>query len=242
MKVALCFWGLCRSTQYTIESIQRNIFEPLQDAQIDYTVYLHTYVIYHRYTNSRAGEYNIYLKNTNWKHLNPSKVSIENQDDVDKTLNFPQYFSKGDPWEDEGIKFSSLENHIRALWSLKQVTNLWMGSEKYDAVIYMRPDVLFVMPLRVEWLKNIAKNTVYIPNFHIVHNCNDRFAFGTPETMKNYGLRFNESYKYSLNNQLHSEKFLHDTMVSHGHTILQVPFRFRRIRSDGKPCEADMDL
>jgi hypothetical protein len=241
MKVALCFWGLCRSLEHTIESINDKIIKPLQEAGIDYTIFLHTYTIYHRYNNTRAGEENIYLNNTSWKLLNPTRFIIENQDVVDKMLELKTYRKKGDPWKNEcSIPFSTLDNHIRALWSLKQVTSLW-NEKDFDKVIYLRPDVHYSTTFNTDWLSMNGKNIV-IPNFHIHYNCNDRFAIGNPSSMKIYGNRFDSAYYYSLHTQLHAERFLNAIMNSKGIYFNRVPFIFRRIRANGKIFPVDLDL
>ena len=41
LKIAVCFIGLCRSTHHTIDSIKSNIYQPLDDLNIDYDIYLH---------------------------------------------------------------------------------------------------------------------------------------------------------------------------------------------------------
>ena len=44
MKVALCFWGLTRSLKYTIYSIQKYILNVLKIHNIEYKIFLHTFV------------------------------------------------------------------------------------------------------------------------------------------------------------------------------------------------------
>jgi len=247
MHVALCFWGLCRSTHLVLDSIERCILEPLQSAGVTVTIYLHTYTLYRPYTNSRSGEYSLQLKNTNWKLLRPNYHIVENQDSVDKQLYLESYRTKDDPWLDdrtpESIPFATLDNHIRSLWSLKQVTSLWSKStEAYTRVIYLRPDVRFQTPLDIKWLTSPLPSTILIPDFHHVHKCNDRFAIGDPATMKLYGGRFDAAYEYSRRLSLHSEKFLYDYMFGKGYTFATIKFRFRRGRADGKTCESDMNL
>ena len=247
MKVAICFWGLCRSTHLTLESIRRCIFEPLQAAGIEYTVFLHTYTLYKSYTNSRSCESNIQLKNTNWKLLQPVASIVEDQDTVDIQLQLESYRSRGDPWIDDttqdSIPFNTLDNHIRALWSLKQLTTLLSNSgEAYTRVMYLRPDVRFQTPLKIEWITMPLPFTILIPDFHHVYKCNDRFAIGDLSTMKLYGNRFDAAYEYSKQSSLHSEKFLYDYMTTKGHVFAVIRFRFKRIRADGKLCQGDMDL
>ena len=82
-KVALCYWGIARSTDFTIESIERNIWKPLEDANIEYTTFVHTFSVNKPYTNSRASEWNIHLKNDIWKMLLPDHYIVENQEDIE---------------------------------------------------------------------------------------------------------------------------------------------------------------
>lgn len=242
MRVALCFWGLCRSTDITYESIKRYIFDSLENAGIDYDIYLHTYTLYRPYTNLRSNETNVQLKNTLWKLLNPLNYSIEHQDKVDRGLSFEKYRTQGNPWGDT-YDYSTLDNHIRSLWSLKQVTNLWKISEKvYTKIIYLRPDVLFKTPLNIEWIKSPLKQTILIPEFHNVYDCNDRFAIGEPEAMLVYGERFNAAYEYSKKKKLHSEGFLADRIKDRGYNFRKIPFVFQRIRANGLVSEADANL
>ena len=239
MRVALCFWGLCRSTDRIIESIETCIFNPLINAQISYDVYLHTYKLYRPYTNARSNETGLQLKNTIWKLLKPREAKIENQDEVDKALDLKKYRNRGDPWESD---YSTLDNHIRALYSLSEVTRLWTQSgTTYDVVIYLRPDVRFMTPISLNWL-NVRKDLILIPDFHLFYGCNDRFAIGIPKDMKVYGDRFYSAYEYSLQKPLHSEQFLSNHIVGYGIEFKTIPIRFRRVRADGYTCDADKDL
>jgi hypothetical protein len=125
--IAICFYGLCRSTNYTIESINKCIFEALKNLHFNYDVYLHTYKLTTSYTNLRNNEENIMLDNDLYKLLNPNVYKIDDQDDIKKTdsLMFNKYRSKGDPWSND---FKSLDNLILGLYSLYQVTQLWKNS------------------------------------------------------------------------------------------------------------------
>jgi hypothetical protein len=248
MRVAICFWGLCRSTDKIQESIERCLYEPLRRAGILFDVYIHTYKLYHPYTNPRSKEYAVHIKNTNWKLVNPHTWKVEDQDTVDSKLELQTYRSHGNPWGDDetalgAVPYSTLDNHIRALYSLKEVTLLWSSSGvQYDAVIYARPDVRFLTKFQVEWLSLLTKRNMLIPDFQIYHGSNDRFAVGFPSVMRNYGERYYQAYGYSLQQSLHSERFLTDHMASRGIRLEVVPMRFQRVRADGKTCEADMNL
>jgi hypothetical protein len=247
MKVAICIWGLCRSTEYTFESFKRSILDVFHDYGIDYSIFLHTWNIFQKYNNPRAGERNIFLKNTTWKYYNPTVHTVENQDDIDTTLQFESYRKHGDPWKHDAIPnyipFSSVNNVVRALYSLMKTTELWLPfTDSFDLVMYVRPDVRFLKPFNVEWLTQVSKGVIYMPDFHLIDGVNDRFAFGVPETMKLYGSRYLEAYEYSQNHPLHSEKFLAYILQKYKISPCLIPFRFRRIRAGNIPYSGDNDL
>jgi hypothetical protein len=242
MRIALCFWGICRSTDKTIETIKNNIFKSLQEHGFEYDIFLHTYTLYKPYTNPRANENQIQLKNTLWKLLNPTQYLIEDQEMVDKHLFTKNYKMRGNPWPEDPT-FTTFNNHLRALWSLKQVTELWTNSvNSYDLVIYLRPDVLFKNEIDIEWFSLVNSKTILLPNFQTIENVNDRFAIGHPIVMKLYGNRFDSAYEYSLYNHLHSEKFLAYILKKHQIKILWIRIKFKRLRANGVVCDADIDL
>jgi hypothetical protein len=242
--IAICVWGICRSTDHTIESVRQHIFQPLETAGIDYTVYLHTYALYRPYENPRAKETRQQLKNSLWKLFKPDESMIEDQDEADTRLNLADYRTHGNPWkEEDGLGFQTLDNHIRALWSLYQVTKLWLPHQQtYDAILYIRPDVKFYTSIRPYWFQMLSSQTVCVPNFHCIDGVNDRFAFGCPAVMKRYGSRFLEAIHYSKRNPLHSESFLSWICAMNHIHVAYVPIRFKRIRADGTVCEADQSI
>jgi len=227
-KAAICFWGLCRSTDKTIDSIITNIYDVLKQNEIDYDVFVHTYSVKTAYTNKRSNESSIELDNDLYLLLNTTNSIIEDKDTVDRTLQFKRYRLHGDPWE---TKFESLDNHIRALYSLYKVTQMYKENIKnYDIVIYARPDVLFLDPLNPNWF-NLQEGTVISPNDHPDLPMNDRFAIAKPQTALVYGERYSKALHYSKFNQLHSERFLYNVLKDAKIMIIDVPFRFTRIRA-----------
>jgi hypothetical protein len=228
--VALCFYGLCKSTNYTIESINKCIFDPLKNLNFNYDIYLHTYNVTKPYTNLRNSEENIMLDNDLYKLLNPTVFKIDDQDDIKKTINFVKYRSNGDPWSND---FKSLDNLILGLYSLNQVTQLWKTSDKtYDYIIYLRPDVKFIEPLKLYFFIDLNDSNIVLPNFH-EYPINDRFAIGKPTVMKIYGERYLHAYEYSLFNKLHAETYLQFLLKTNKINIIKIKFKFDRIRANG---------
>jgi len=230
--IAICFYGLCRSTNYTIESINKCIFEALKNLHFNYDVYLHTYKLSTPYTNLRNSEENIMLDNDLYKLLNPNVYKIDDQDDIKKTdsLMFNKYRTNGDPWSND---FKSLDNLILGLYSLYQVTQLWKTSNKtYDYIIYIRPDVKFLTPLNISFFMNLNNSNIALPNFD-EYPVNDRFAIGKPNVMLLYGERYLYAYEYSLLNKLHAETFLQYLLKTNNVHIIKINFKFQRIRANG---------
>lgn len=103
------------------------------------------------------------------------------------TLSGSSSASAVDYYEDN---FKSYQNLLCQLNSIQQVTSMWRGSETaYDAVFYLRPDMLYNCPFPVHLLDNLRPDAVYIADFHHWHGYNDRFAFGRPETVGLWGER-----------------------------------------------------
>lgn len=85
---------------------------------------------------------------------------------------------------------------------------------------------------------------LYLPDFHRVSKVyNDRMAMATVSHGLLYGKRFEVTYNYSLYSLLHSEAFLKDYLDNMCNvTAIEIPFRFRRVRSNGKYGGRDISL
>jgi len=227
MKVAICFFGLTRSLKWNIESIKECIFSPLENAKINFDIFMHTYIL--------KEENKTLLDNEEYKLLQPTKIIREVQDEIN--FHFEDYRSKGDPWMSWNNNFASLDNLIRQLHSLEQVTTLWnlakqdSAKPNYDFVIYCRPDVKYVTQLDVSQLLKMKENEISIPDFHWHGGLNDRFAYGKPEVMKIYGNRNKQALEYSKNKKLHSETFLKEILK--GVKIVKNGVHFCRVRANG---------
>jgi len=227
MKIALCFWGICRSTDKTIESIKTNIYNVLKENNIEYEIYLHTYTINKLYSNKRAKEPPQQLNNELYKLLEPNYIEIDDQEEVDKILNFQKYKTHKDPWN---TNYETFDNHIRALYSLFKVTQLYK-EKLYDYIIYLRPDVLYLNPISPAWFPKSSE--VLTPDFHL-HPINDRFAICKKPTALIYGLRYEKALEYSKTHQLHSERFLQWVLWKSDIKTKKIAFRFRRVRATGE--------
>jgi hypothetical protein len=238
-KVAVCFYGLCRSTNYTIESINNCIFKPLKQLNFNYHIYLHTFNVTTPYTNARNNEENIMLDNDLYKLLNPMFYKIDDQDNIKKSIDFLKYRTNGDPWLND---FKSLDNLILGLYSLNQITQLWKNNcNTYDYIIYLRPDVKFINPLQLSFFSELNNSNIALPDFH-EYPINDRFAIGKPNVMLLYGERYLRAYDYSLINKLHAETYLNYILEKNKIDIIKIKFYFQRIRANGFNYDENMLL
>jgi len=233
-RLAICFWGLTRSLKFTLPSIEQYIFKPLNQAKMQYDIFLHTYKIVGNYDNEHANEYNIKLDNHDYKLLKPTDSIVENQDAIFRKIDPRKYTSKGNPWELENKPIDTLHNFVLSLWSLKRVTSLWLKKEcQYTHIMYCRPDVTYITPLDVEWFT--FTDNIYMPDSarHGFNRTlvNDRFAIGRPAQMKLYGNRFDEALAYSKKRQLHSETFLAHIVNKCHFQIKFIKFDFIRTRA-----------
>ena len=236
MKVALAFWGLTRSLQYTMPSIQARILDVLKKHGIDYTIFLHTYYVNTIYTNTRAREYGIQLNNEEYKLLGANYVQRESQDELKNTLNLTAYRTYPDPWE---TQYQMVDNFILAMYSKKQlglmVEAAVKGGEAFDYVLFLRPDCEYVTDFDVRWFSRANDTTICVPDFHCFHfKFNDRFALAKPSVALRYSKIFDIMLDYSRKMPLHSES----TNYYYAAEVLKlkieyIPFHFNRVRANG---------
>ena len=232
MKVALCFWGLTRSLKHTIESIRENILKPLQENEIEYTIFLHTYKFESPYINPRAKEVNVELDFDEYLLLKPDFVQIDDQDEIKKEINMEQYHSLPDPWHSNYI---CLDNFVCAMYSKKQLGIMIKESElEFDYIVYLRPDVKYINKFDVKYFNITTPKYVCIPNFHLFPRFNDRLCVLKSCNLEDYSSMFNDMYEYSCVFPLHSENFQYYIITKKFHwSIRYIPIHFNRVRVNG---------
>jgi len=232
MKVALCFWGLTRSLKYTLHSIKKYILQVFHKHNIEYKIFLHTYYFDTQYINPHACEYNIDLDFEEYKLLKPDFFEIDNQDEIKKNINVLKYRTQNDPWNSGYV---CVDNFLCAMYSKKQLGIMVDNcDEKFDNIIYLRPDVKYHTYFDIKYLSMVNKYTICTPNFHLFPKLNDRFCILNNDNLQKYYSLFDKMYEYSLSYPLHSERFQYHIFLNHYKwTIKYIPFLFNRVRANG---------
>jgi hypothetical protein len=241
MKIALCFFGITRSLKYTIDSINKNILEILKKNKIEYDIFMHTYKL-DSYENIRNNEKQDIVDNEEYKLLNPKYLQIDIQDTIKIQLKLEQYRTHKDPWN---TKYNSVDNFILAQYSkFCLVKMIEETKNKYQYIIYIRPDCLYINKLDINYFKYVNDKSICIPNFHLIgkHLFNDRFCIANMKNYKTYGNIFELLLNISKKQTLHSETIIGEIIKNNKINIIRVPFNFTRVRCNGKIDKRDLSL
>jgi len=210
-----------------------NVFNVLQANGIEYTVFLHTYLLASPLSNIRTKELSCELNPLEYRLLEADYIGLDDQDCIKKQLDLLKYRTHKDPWH---TKYNSVDNYICAMYSKQRVTRLITESKiVFDRIVFLRPDVRYLNPFCIDWLISLANDTVIVPNFHLyTFKINDRFSITNYENGIYMGNLFDSMYNYSLKHPLHSETLLYQYVTETLHLrIVYIPFYFNRVRANG---------
>ena len=197
--------------------------------------------------------------------LSPVAWVVSSQPEFDRTVSLASYTRKGL----YGVVGASGKFHevytpqvvlnlLRQLNSLRHVTALWSGrmgadgaplapaaavSAAYDAVAYLRPDLLYVDELDVDRLLALKRDAVLTPSWQTWHGMNDRFAFAPPLMAARFGNRIALVKRFVADRPMHSETFARYAMVHvHKASLELTHMRGLRMRANGEIAENDRCL
>lgn len=239
-RIAVCYWGLTRSTKKVYKSHYRKLFNLLRRYGFKYDVFMHTW-------NTRSkqriwdNEIDKPIDYDEYKLLNPKFYRIDNQDQFTENLEFDKYFYKGidgnlenldnqDWWPKKAEKL--ILNHLCALESLKRVTEMVENSGKeYDLVMYVRPDVRLNNKFPIKQILEIHDFDIVIPDFDHCAGYNDRFAVLNFKTAQIYGKRIDGLAEFRrTQGHITSERYVKYVCDLNHLNVILVPFSFDIIR------------
>ena len=232
-KMCIMFFGLLRNLKVSLPTIRKNIFIELEKQGIEYDIYIHTYKI-NILNCPRTGEYNIKYDNNQislFKHPS-TKFILDDQDEIDKKLRFPEILAKTNPWPEDPSK-TTMKNLIRQYYSLKSVFEMVKNENKeYDGYLFLRPDMLYLDPIIINQSMNlpIDKYNFYSAPWDIYGGVNDRFCLTSRYGAEIYASRLDEVYD---EDNIHSETFLKKHLLKYNMKLFPLKLHAYRVRANG---------
>jgi hypothetical protein len=227
--VAICYWGMSRSTRHVYQSHYKHIFDILKNAGLSYDTYFHTWDVNVNIIWDWISD--VLPDKDEYKFLQPTKYKVENQDEFLSTIDMADYFSHEDARSGKDWNIHLVRNHLCALQSQKRVTQMMLDSGKtYTHVLYVRPDVEIEVDLPLDILQNLKPKHIAIPDFDHWEGYNGRGAILRFEDCVPYSHRINEIKEFRKNiSYITSEKYT-KYIVDKYYTFVPMPFKFDIIR------------
>ena len=229
--IAVCYFGITRSLEHTIDSIRANVIAPAA-ALGEVRVFTHVFD-QNRLDNPRSGELGA-MRVEEHKLLDSDWLSVEQPDECLAARGFTELAHGGDFWHDGG---KSLRNLVHQLHSLDVVTRAALAWQP-DVVVYCRPDLRYLDSLE-PWLKHSVATpapTVWVPNWQHWGGFNDRFAICSSAAAAAYGSRIDFALDYvkTTRRPLHGERLLAWVLKREGIAVKTMTARAVRVRIGGR--------
>lgn len=245
MTVAICYFGLTRSTKVCYESHIENIYNILKNNNEDYDVFLHTWELENGIQKIWERTISNKIDYDEYKLLNPKYFKRDNQEEYEKTIDFNKYYyidvakEKGHKKDGEWVP-GLIRNHLCALESQKRVFEMVQQTKKsYDYIIVVRPDSFIVDKLPLDNVKNfLSKNPkgINIPAFDKFEGYNDRFAIMKYSHAEKYCKRIEEIAEFrKTEGRIVSEKYVKYICDKYYEKVNLIPFGFKLLRPSDKP-------
>lgn len=237
-KIAICYWGMTRSTKLVYKSHFINLFNIFKNNNIDYTVFIHTWKTVDNKNIIWENVSSIPVDYEEYKLLQPNYYKIEEQSLFTDQINFSDYFNKelydkygGDTpheWRPQLIM-----NHLCSLESQKRVYEMVNNSsEEFDFIMFIRPDVRIDNNFDVNILNKDFD--IIIPSYDHYEGYNDRFAILPFKKSSNYACRIDEIIDFRKNHgRIVSEKYVKFIINKYYKKLSFIKFYMKIIRPNG---------
>ena len=252
------FFGITRGLNNVIDSIERNIFNPLEEAGVDIVRAAHLNrptILY----APRSGEAATPFRMDDLTRLHLDHVLVEPQSDdaiatpLEEALSIPLIF---EPDADGSVR----RNVVRQLYSLQCLGKLFetCAPEAIDFVVIARPDLRYLhrMPLRqilarlgiagapgIDVLRRAFQPAAELvtPSWHQWGGLNDRFAFASPRGARTYFNRIVHLSEFCRTQPaFQGEALLKFATEQDGIRVATTWMRAERVRIDGSVAVRDV--
>ena len=237
-RIAICYWGITRSTKFIYKSHFVNLFHPLKNNNIEYKIFIHTWKVQNNQNIIWENVSPIPINYEEYKLLHPDYYKIDDQQVFKDQLNFSDYFNKelydkygGDTaheWRPQLIM-----NHLCALESQKRAYQMVNDTgEQFDFIMFVRPDVQITNQFDVNILN--TNFDIIIPSYDHHEGYNDRFAIMPFNNSFNYACRINEIREFRKKyGRIVSEKYVKFIINKYYNNLKFINFLMKIIRPDG---------
>jgi hypothetical protein len=231
-KIAVCYWGMTRSTKQVYTTHNTNIFNVLIHNNIEYDVYMHTWETEKNANIIWENDCKIDVDYEEYKLLNPTFYKIDKQNDFLNTIKFEDYYYEGEfEWRPQLII-----NHLCALESQKRVYNMVIErGVTYDYIMFIRPDTYVFNALNAKLFGNDLDFDIIIPNTDHNEGLNDRFAILPFHKALPYATRIDEIIEFRKHNgRIVSEKYVKFIVNKYYKTLVLCDLFMKIIRPNGE--------
>ena len=90
VEIAICYYGMTRSTRFVYKSHHENIFDVIKMAGINYDIFMHTWSTPHNRIWNNISE--VPIDYDEYQLLAPTGYRCDNQEEYLKTVNMADYF------------------------------------------------------------------------------------------------------------------------------------------------------
>ena len=262
-RVLIGFFGMIRSLDAVIDSIEQNIFAPLEQNGIEFDVAGHFNCprVVH---SPRSGEFMLPYETPDLSRLRLGHVIQEQQTDqtaalgIEQVMRIPQKHEK----DEDGLMRRNAIYQIYSLHRLHELMEERFAMDDYDAVLLLRPDLRYLDPLPISSIdrelhqpyRSLADRArlqvqrglrpgadIVLPGWHKWGGVNDRFAIGTPGAARTYMSRFRMLPNFIADNShFQSELLLHYVLTRARLRIGEMGARAERVRADGNVEQRDV--
>lgn len=250
-RVALSFYGLTRSVQWTLPTLKRNVISPLNADRIPIDVFIHTYNMTHSTCGGCKGKTAMFdcfsdlalLLSALPRDWPVRGMQVDDQYRAMRRFatDFKDAFAT--TWDPTYEPIGSAQLYLCAMFSLKRVTSMWQRFGPYKAVIVLRMDLAYLDNFVIPALEahRSPKEWLVVGPRHWKSGkwADDKFAIGSPRGALIYGNRLDSLMEWmrgvpDFGAEVFLGRLLKNATSCCDSYKMADPVRYLRVRSGGK--------
>mmetsp|Transcript_26065 Transcript_26065/g.43040 ORF Transcript_26065/g.43040 Transcript_26065/m.43040 type:complete len:293 (+) Transcript_26065:105-983(+) len=227
-QLAICYWGLTRSTSFVHRSHHQHLFGPMRDGGIAYRTFMHTWSLPGDVQRVWGKVQKQTVETDAWRLLAPHEFVRDNQSIFEEQMkrNWSLYWHRGARnWAPH-----LLQNHLCALESLQRAYAMATASSwAWTHAVFVRPDVMLLNDLPLAEVRALKAGELAL--VHSGSSLNDQWAAGKRLAAAIYANRIADAAE--MRSRIVAEALLNFTVTRWRLSLRFVKFAFYRVRPDG---------